>query len=255
MGVIHRDLKCDNIFIEGNTGKAVLGDLGLSCNVVSARSIVGTPHWMAPELYREEYDEMVDIWSFGMCVLELITSVIPYAECKGAFQVYTNISSGKKPEVLKKINDPYVRAFINISLNVEARMRPSAAELLEHPFLLERPGDTLLASQLMKPRKKDKEPEPDEEEQQEILTFNGKLNPNGAKPKPKPAKPKPKPSKGAKATAKPKPKKPKNPFNSKTNVAQNVTPQTLRRIASEFERAYTILCDSYKIFEVCKLAE
>eukprot|EP01084_Bolivina_argentea_P125202 221857_1 len=93
-GVIHRDLKCDNIFIEGNTGNVVLGDLGLSCNVVSARSIVGTPHWMAPELYREDYDEMVDIWSFGMCVLELITSLIPYSECKGAFQVYQNISAG-----------------------------------------------------------------------------------------------------------------------------------------------------------------
>lgn len=52
MGIIHRDLKCDNVFIEGNTGRVVLGDLGLSCNVVSARSIVGTPHWMAPELYR-----------------------------------------------------------------------------------------------------------------------------------------------------------------------------------------------------------
>ena len=51
-GIIHRDLKCDNIFIEGSTGRVVLGDLGLSCNVVSARSIVGTPHWMAPELYR-----------------------------------------------------------------------------------------------------------------------------------------------------------------------------------------------------------
>ena len=51
-GVIHRDLKCDNIFIEGNTGKVVLGDLGLSCNVVTAQSIVGTPHWMAPELFK-----------------------------------------------------------------------------------------------------------------------------------------------------------------------------------------------------------
>lgn len=51
-GVIHRDLKCDNIFIEGNTGKVVLGDLGLSCSIVSARSIVGTPHWMAPETYK-----------------------------------------------------------------------------------------------------------------------------------------------------------------------------------------------------------
>jgi len=46
-----------------------------------------------------------------------------------------------------------------------------------------------------------------------------------------------------------------NPFNSKTNVAQSVTPQCLQRIDAEFKRAYAILCDSHKIYEVCKLAE
>ena len=50
--IIHRDLKGDNIFIEGNTGNIVIGDLGLSCNIMSARSIVGTPHFMAPELFK-----------------------------------------------------------------------------------------------------------------------------------------------------------------------------------------------------------
>ena len=50
--IIHRDLKGDNIFIEGNTGNIVIGDLGLSCNIISAHSIVGTPHFMAPELFK-----------------------------------------------------------------------------------------------------------------------------------------------------------------------------------------------------------
>eukprot|EP00484_Ammonia_sp_Unknown_P001526 CAMPEP_0197021468 /NCGR_PEP_ID=MMETSP1384-20130603/2347_1 /TAXON_ID=29189 /ORGANISM="Ammonia sp." /LENGTH=1062 /DNA_ID=CAMNT_0042449301 /DNA_START=209 /DNA_END=3397 /DNA_ORIENTATION=- len=46
-----------------------------------------------------------------------------------------------------------------------------------------------------------------------------------------------------------------NPFNSKVNLTENVDPHNLSRIASEFKRAYHILCDSYKIYEVCKLAD
>merc|ERR1719474_592044 len=46
-----------------------------------------------------------------------------------------------------------------------------------------------------------------------------------------------------------------NPFNSKVNLAENVTPQSLQRICAEFKRAHSILCESYKIYEVCKMAE
>ena len=46
-----------------------------------------------------------------------------------------------------------------------------------------------------------------------------------------------------------------NPHKSSENLTQSVTPQSLRRIATELQRAYSILCDSYKIYDVCKLAE
>ncbi|KAF9355089.1 Serine/threonine-protein kinase wnk4, partial [Mortierella sp. AD094] len=71
--IIHRDLKCDNIFINGNNGQLKIGDLGLA--VVRRRthvsSVLGTPEFMAPELYDEKYNEKVDIYAFGMCVLEM----------------------------------------------------------------------------------------------------------------------------------------------------------------------------------------
>ena len=55
--VIHRDLKCDNIFINGNRGDIVIGDLGLSTTLKAscARSIVGTIDFIAPEVYDEKY--------------------------------------------------------------------------------------------------------------------------------------------------------------------------------------------------------
>lgn len=46
---------------------------------------------MAPELYEEEYNELVDIYAFGMCVLEMVTFEYPYSECTNAAQIYKKV--------------------------------------------------------------------------------------------------------------------------------------------------------------------
>ncbi|KAJ0101727.1 hypothetical protein Patl1_04020 [Pistacia atlantica] len=97
--VIHRDLNCSNVFVNGNTGQVKIGDLGMAAIVGknhSAHSILGTPEFMAPELYDEDYTEMVDIYSFGMCVLEMVTLEIPYSECDNIAKIYKKVSSGVK---------------------------------------------------------------------------------------------------------------------------------------------------------------
>lgn len=48
---------------------------------------------MAPELYEEEYNELVDIYAFGMCLLELVTFEYPYIECANAAQIYKKVTS------------------------------------------------------------------------------------------------------------------------------------------------------------------
>ncbi|KAL6550520.1 hypothetical protein OROMI_021008 [Orobanche minor] len=135
--IIHRDLKCDNIFVNGNHGEVKIGDLGLATIMQqpTARSVIGTPEFMAPELYEEEYDELVDIYSFGMCILELVSCEYPYSECKNQAQIYKKVISGIKPAALSKITDPEVRLFV-VKCLVPAPQRPSAAELLKEPFLL-----------------------------------------------------------------------------------------------------------------------
>lgn len=52
----------------------------------------GTPEFMAPELYDERYDEKVDIYSFGMCVLEMATQEYPYMECTNPAQIFKKVT-------------------------------------------------------------------------------------------------------------------------------------------------------------------
>ncbi|KAJ0837404.1 putative protein kinase WNK-NRBP family [Helianthus annuus] len=134
--VIHRDLKCDNLFVNGNHGEIKIGDLGLATVLQhpAAKSFIGTPEFMAPELYEEQYNELADIYSFGMCMLEMVTFEYPYSECKNAAQIYKKVTSGIKPASLDKVSDPEIKEFIEKCL-VPANQRLSARELLEDPFL------------------------------------------------------------------------------------------------------------------------
>ncbi|XP_039122248.1 probable serine/threonine-protein kinase WNK4 [Dioscorea cayenensis subsp. rotundata] len=134
--ILHRDLKCDNIFVNGNHGEVKIGDLGLAIVMQqpTARSVIGTPEFMAPELYEEEYNELVDVYSFGMCMLEMVTLEYPYNECKNTAQIYKKVTSGIKPASLAKVTDCQVKEFIEKCL-APASERLSAKELLKDPFL------------------------------------------------------------------------------------------------------------------------
>jgi WNK lysine deficient protein kinase len=134
--IIHRDLNCSNVFINGNLGQVKIGDLGLAAKVGKshmAHSMLGTLEFMALELDDENYTEMVDIYAFGMCVLELVTLEIPYSECDSVAKIYKKMSSGVKSWALNKVKDSEVKGFIEKCLAPESE-RSSASELLNEPF-------------------------------------------------------------------------------------------------------------------------
>ncbi|KAL2924697.1 putative serine/threonine-protein kinase WNK10 [Bienertia sinuspersici] len=113
-----------------------------------ARAAGGTPEFMAPELFEEEYDQLVDIYSFGMCLLQMVTRELPYSECTNSGQIYKKVSSGIKPAVLSKVTDPEVKQFIEKCLGPVSE-RPSAIELLNDPFLAASDSGSSAASSIL----------------------------------------------------------------------------------------------------------
>ncbi|XP_047437611.1 serine/threonine-protein kinase WNK2 isoform X2 [Mugil cephalus] len=140
--IIHRDLKCDNIFITGPTGSVKIGDLGLATLKAAsfAKSVIGTPEFMAPEMYEEHYDEAVDVYAFGMCMLEMATSEYPYSECQNAAQIYRKVTSGVKPASYNKVMDPEIKEIIGECICQKKEERYTIKDLLNHAFFAEDTG-------------------------------------------------------------------------------------------------------------------
>ncbi|XP_027336008.1 probable serine/threonine-protein kinase WNK4 [Abrus precatorius] len=181
--VIHRDLKCDNIFVNGHLGQVKVGDLGLAAILhgsLPAHSVIGTPEFMAPELYEEEYNELVDVYSFGMCVLEMLTSDYPYSECTNPAQIYKKVTSGKLPAALFRIEDAEAQKFIGKCL-VAASKRPSAKELLHDPFLVSDDATSVSRIGILKPFLNYSEMEKlqlSDDLSRTEMSITGKLNPD-----------------------------------------------------------------------------
>ncbi|XP_057772549.1 probable serine/threonine-protein kinase WNK4 isoform X2 [Salvia miltiorrhiza] len=184
--VIHRDLKCDNIFVNGHLGQVKIGDLGLAAVLRGSRrahSVIGTPEFMAPELYEENYNELVDVYSYGMCILEMITSEYPYSECTNPAQIYKKVISGKKPRAFYKVQDLDAQRFIGKCLETASK-RLSAKELMLDPFLAVDQADDRYESSIrcQKPFLNDKITLEhlqlnDDDAPRTNMTITGKLNP------------------------------------------------------------------------------
>mmetsp|Transcript_1111 Transcript_1111/g.1262 ORF Transcript_1111/g.1262 Transcript_1111/m.1262 type:complete len:528 (+) Transcript_1111:42-1625(+) len=109
--VIHRDMKTDNIFVlldvHNEIRQLAIGDFDTAKDInpkkkTSAKTIIGTPCYMAPEVFKAEtrgsYTFHADIWSFGMILYELMTLRQPY-EDEDWYNIPTLVSEGKRPQI------------------------------------------------------------------------------------------------------------------------------------------------------------
>ncbi|XP_040047262.2 serine/threonine-protein kinase WNK4 isoform X2 [Gasterosteus aculeatus] len=140
--ILHRDLKCDNVFITGPSASVKIGDLGLATlkKASFAKSVIGTPEFMAPEMYEEKYDEAVDVYAFGMCILEMATSEYPYSECQNAAQIYRKVTNGIKPDSFLKVSVLELKEIIEGCIRTDSKERFTVQDLLGHRFFQEQLG-------------------------------------------------------------------------------------------------------------------
>lgn len=68
---------------------------------------------MAPEVYEEDYNELVDIYSFGMCILEMVTFEYPYSECNHPAQIYKKVVSVRTKSFSLSFNTKNLFFFIH----------------------------------------------------------------------------------------------------------------------------------------------
>ncbi|KAM7140216.1 serine/threonine-protein kinase 10 [Molossus nigricans] len=142
--IIHRDLKAGNVLmtLEGDIRLADFGVSAKNLKTLQKRdSFIGTPYWMAPEVVMCEtmkdtpYDYKADIWSLGITLIEMAQIEPPHHELN-PMRVLLKIAKSDPPTLLTPSKwSVEFRDFLKTALDKNPETRPSASQLLEHPFV------------------------------------------------------------------------------------------------------------------------
>nr|GMD43272.1 mitogen-activated protein kinase kinase kinase YODA [Ipomoea batatas] len=135
---VHRDIKGANILVDPN-GRVKLADFGMAKHITGQScplSFKGSPYWMAPEVIKNANgcNRAVDIWSLGCTVLEMATTKPPWSQYEGVAAMFKIGNSKELPAIPDHLSDEG-KNFVRQCLQRNPHHRPTAAQLLDHPFV------------------------------------------------------------------------------------------------------------------------
>ncbi|XP_058186850.1 mitogen-activated protein kinase kinase kinase 3-like isoform X3 [Rhododendron vialii] len=135
---VHRDIKGANILVDSN-GEIKLADFGMAKHTTHCspiRSFKGSPYWMAPEVVMNTngYSLPVDIWSLGCTIIEMATSKPPWSQFEGVAAIFKIGNSRESPAIPDHLSHD-AKSFLNLCLQRDPLARPTALQLLDHPFV------------------------------------------------------------------------------------------------------------------------
>uniref|UniRef100_A0A2P2LSD2 Protein kinase domain-containing protein n=1 Tax=Rhizophora mucronata TaxID=61149 RepID=A0A2P2LSD2_RHIMU len=135
---VHRDIKGANILVDPN-GEIKLTDFGMAKHITACSSMLsfkGSPYWMAPEVVinTNGYSLAVDIWSLGCTILEMATSKPPWSQYEGVAAIFKIGNSKDMPDIPNNLSND-AKSFITLCLQRDPSARPTASQLLDHPFI------------------------------------------------------------------------------------------------------------------------
>jgi serine/threonine protein kinase len=147
---IHRDVKAGNILLNRD-GYAKLGDFGVSAQLLHSfskkNSKIGTPYWMSPEvIMQSQYDMKCDIWSLGITCIEMAEGEPPNSKIRTFLVMKYIVKEPPKGLTQPEKWSKEFSDFVSKCLTYEPNNRPSAKELLSHPFITKfSRGNSLIA--------------------------------------------------------------------------------------------------------------
>ena len=136
--ILHRDIKTQNIFIQ-NEHTIRIGDFGIAKgynqNQDLGGSLIGTPLYMAPEVYNssKKYSFRSDIWSLGCCIFEMCNLKNAF-EAKSWNAVFVKVTKGQRAQLNSRYSMD-MKNLVDSMLSVNGKNRPTIASILEKPFM------------------------------------------------------------------------------------------------------------------------